>query len=72
MFSMDRILLFSVILSSTTYHTNFKIGFGETVTLYDADGGIIDTITVDYMLPGHSIMRTDDSGTWCLTDSSYS
>lgn len=52
----------------TTYHTNFKIAFGETIALYDADGGIIDTLTVDYMLPGHSIMRTDDIGAWCLTD----
>jgi len=56
-------------VTTTAYHTNFKIGFGETVTLYGADGSLIDSITVGYLLPGHSIMRSDDSGAWCLTDS---
>lgn len=55
-------------VTTTAYHTNFKIGFGETVTLYGTDGSLIDSITVGYLLPGHSIMRSDDSGTWCLTD----
>ena len=52
----------------TNYHTNFKIGFGEPVILYDADGEIIDSVTIQYLLPGHSVMRTDDTGAWCLTD----
>ncbi len=56
-------------VTTTVYHTNFKIGFGETVVLYDAGGVILDSITVGYLLPGHSMMRSDDSGAWCLTDS---
>ena len=39
------------------------------MTLYGTDGSLIDSITVGYLLPGHSIMRSDDSGAWCLTDS---
>jgi hypothetical protein len=53
----------------TNYHTNFKIGFGETVRLFNYDGISIDSIEVPYLLPGHSLMRTDDAGDWCLTDS---
>lgn len=56
-------------VSTTVYHTDFKIGFGETVTLYGADGQITDSVTIGYMLPGHSVMRSDDTGSWCFTES---
>jgi len=55
-------------ISVTNYHTDFKIAFGETVRLFDASGISIDSVTVPYLLPGHSLMRTDDTGDWCLTD----
>ncbi|HZV71361.1 MAG TPA: lamin tail domain-containing protein [Saprospiraceae bacterium] len=55
---------------TSLYHTNFKIGFGETVRLFDAVGVVTDSIEMPYLLPGNSIMRMDDTGDWCLTDSS--
>ncbi|MBK9983679.1 MAG: lamin tail domain-containing protein [Saprospiraceae bacterium] len=57
-------------VSVTTFHTNFKIGFGETVKLFDVDGLAADSIAIPYLLPGNSIMRLDDISDWCLTDSS--
>jgi len=53
---------------NTNYHTNFKIAFGETVRLFDAGGETLDSIDIPYLLPGHSLMRTDDTGSWCITD----
>ncbi len=53
----------------TNFHTNFKIAFGENVRLFDANGITIDSLDIPYLLPGHSLMRTDDTGSWCLTDS---
>ena len=56
-------------INVASYHTNFKIGFGETIKLFDADGNAIDSLAIPYILPGHSLMRVDDSGDWCFTDS---
>ncbi|MBK9106285.1 MAG: lamin tail domain-containing protein [Saprospiraceae bacterium] len=56
-------------ISAASYHTNFKIGFDETVRLFDAAGNAIDSINVPYLLPGNAIMRTGDNGPWCFTDS---
>jgi hypothetical protein len=52
----------------TNYHTNFKIAFGENVRLLDANGLTIDSLDIPDLLPGHSMMRMDDTGSWCLTD----
>ncbi len=51
------------------YHTDFKIGFGETVRLYDSTGVQLDSVVIPYMLPGHSMMRIGDNGSWCMTNS---
>ncbi len=50
-------------------HTNFKLSFGERLSLFDAAGNVLDSVTVLPLEPGHSMMRTSDSGAWCLTDS---
>ncbi|HEX5113421.1 MAG TPA: CotH kinase family protein, partial [Saprospiraceae bacterium] len=52
----------------TNYHTNFKIAFGENVRLLDTNGLTIDSIDIPHLLPGHSMMRLDDTGSWCVTD----
>ncbi|HXR82453.1 MAG TPA: lamin tail domain-containing protein, partial [Saprospiraceae bacterium] len=56
-------------ITITNFHTNFKIAFGENVRLINTLGETMDSIDIPYLLPGHSIMRTDDTGNWCLTDS---
>lgn len=53
----------------THYHTDFKIAFGENVRLFDASGKTIDSLDIPYLLPSHSMMRLDDTGSWCITDS---
>lgn len=53
----------------TLFHTGFKIGFGETVRLFDDSDDVIDEIEIPYLLPGHSIMRSNDVDSWCITSS---
>ena len=60
----------SIGTGSGFFHTNFKIGFGETVRLFDSGGNEIDTLHIPYLQPGHSMMRIDDIGNWCITDNS--
>lgn len=57
-----------VALGGSPLHTDFKIGFGETIRLLDANQVQLDSVVVDYLLPGHALMRVSDSGSWCLTD----
>ncbi|MBK8567124.1 MAG: lamin tail domain-containing protein [Saprospiraceae bacterium] len=52
----------------TALHTNFKLSFGERLSLFDAAGNVLDSVTIQPLEPGHSMMRTSDSGNWCLTD----
>lgn len=49
------------------FHTNFKIGFGESVYLFDPAGTTLDAIDVPYLQPGNALMRIDDAGDWCIT-----
>ena len=54
-------------IGSGFFHTNFKIGFGESVYLFDAAGAELDHIDIPYLQPGHALMRIDDAGDWCIT-----
>ncbi|MEP6645830.1 MAG: lamin tail domain-containing protein [Saprospiraceae bacterium] len=54
--------------SAGYYHTNFKISFGETIRLFDADGKQLDSAKISYLQPGHSFMRISDVGDWCFTN----
>ena len=58
----------SIGTGSGFFHTNFKIGFGESVYLFDAAGNELDHIDIPYLQPGHSLMRIDDAGDWCITN----
>lgn len=52
------------------FHTNFKVGFGESLYLFDASGVELEHQEIPYMQPGHSLMRIDDIGDWCITSTS--
>lgn len=52
------------------FHTNFKVGFGEAVSLFDGIGVELEHKDVPYLQPGHSLMRIDDTGDWCITTTS--
>jgi hypothetical protein len=56
-------------LISNNYHTDFKIKFGETIFLLNTNGDVVDTVAIPFLRPGNSIMRLNDTGDWCLTDS---
>ncbi len=53
---------------SANLHTNFKIAFREKIDLFDAGGSILDSLTVSTLEPGHSQMRLNDTGPWCISD----
>lgn len=55
-------------VSETRFHTDFKIAFGETIKLLAADNTTLDSVKISYLLPGHSMMRVNDTGDWCFTD----
>jgi uncharacterized repeat protein (TIGR02543 family) len=52
---------------SSSLHTNFKLGFGERLTLYTPQGALADSVRV-LNRPGHARMRLSDQGSWCYTD----
>ena len=52
------------------FHTNFKLGYGESLYLFDAAGVETEHADLPYLQPGHSLMRIDDIGDWCITSAS--
>ncbi len=47
-------------------HTSFKLAFGERLELYAPQGNIVDSVTLGALEPGHSLMRVNDAGAWCI------
>lgn len=53
--------------SSAEMHTNFKLGFGETLQLYNSTGELQDNILLN-IEPGHTRARIPDGGSWCYSN----
>ncbi|MBK7937277.1 MAG: lamin tail domain-containing protein [Lewinellaceae bacterium] len=49
-------------------HTDFKLNFSETLVFFNAAGDIADSLSTDYLEPGHTKMRLNDDGQWCISD----
>jgi hypothetical protein len=49
------------------YHADFKLNFSETLQLWNAQGDLIDSVSIGLLQPGHSRMRLNDDGAWCAT-----
>lgn len=60
---------FNTATGTPELHTNFKIHEGETVSLYDASGTLLDSISMGGIFAGAVKARINDGGTWCFTDS---
>ncbi len=54
--------------NSTELHTNFKIGLGETIALFDNAGILRDSITMQDLEAGIVKARIPDAGGWCMTN----
>lgn len=54
--------------ASGQWHTGFKINMQERLTLFDATGMLADSVTAGILQPGHSRMRINDGGNWCIAD----
>ncbi len=52
---------------SGNLHTDFKLNFSDNISLYDEVGNLVDSVTMQTLRPGHSLMRTNDDGGWCIT-----
>lgn len=52
---------------SGVLHTDFTLQQGERVRLFDALGNLADSVTLQPLQPGHSFMRINDDGFWCIT-----
>lgn len=48
-------------------HTDFKINFSDNIKLYDETGALVDSVTLKTLQPGHSYMRINDEGAWCIS-----
>jgi hypothetical protein len=53
--------------TGTNLHTNFKVSFNETISLYNAAGLIQDNVIMNVQA-GHARARIPDAGVWCYTD----
>ncbi|MDX1912970.1 MAG: lamin tail domain-containing protein [Saprospiraceae bacterium] len=49
-------------------HTDFKLDAAESLRLWDNEGVLRDSVAMSGLLPGHSRMRINDEGGWCITD----
>jgi hypothetical protein len=49
-------------------HTDFSLSNQESLRLWDADGMLRDSVAMAGLQPGHSRMRINDEGGWCITD----
>ncbi|MFI5171218.1 MAG: lamin tail domain-containing protein [Chitinophagales bacterium] len=49
-------------------HANFKIANGETISLFNNSGVLIDSILVDQLQVNNSRARIPDGGNWCYSD----
>lgn len=47
-------------------HTDFKINFADRISLYNELGDLVDSVTLKPLQPGHSLMRINDEGNWCI------
>lgn len=48
-------------------HTDFKVDFTDNIQLYDETGNLVDSVSMKTLQPGHSFMRINDDGDWCIT-----
>ena len=53
---------------NVSLHTGFKLAFGERLSLYDPAGTLTDSVTIGTMEPGNSLVRPNDAGAWCISD----
>ena len=49
-------------------HTNFKIGNGETLALFDPSGLLLDSVSYIDVTAGLVMARISDGGPWCISD----
>ena len=55
-------------VASDNMHTNFKIGAGETIALFDNAGALLDSIAIIGVEAEMVKARISDGGPWCISD----